>query len=327
MNAAEQQGYQPERTGSPEQTQQTPEPEGTGGGSGCTTCDLAEIDTMTCTAKKFARQAAVMNEAAPNLDAYRTQYDDARAKYSAARTAALADLDAIRQVLDDLVEQLRCRLKDDDLECLERSCEEVFAKIDDCSEPPGCQSPCDDSDAAGMDTTDDLEALAAEIERRRRNLADSAAYFTALVAEPDDITAQVAKLRTMATDLAAKVEAGGDGSKVVEWYAAWLILDRSARWERLGRGFTSVSAYMDCLCSLLRCLVSGWTVLATLEGRKAELDCYETARKDACSKLKADVLQALLDTYEECCEKAASSQPPDDYGHGSGGAAGEAQSA
>lgn len=324
MNAAQEPGQHPQSTGSSEPVQQYPQeppqepPTPNDGDSGCPTCDLAEIDTMACTAKRFSRQAEVMNEAAPNLENYRKQYDEARAKYSDARTAALVELEAIRQILGDLAEQLRCRLKDDEIHCLVTSRDDVFDKIDECNGPRGCQSPCDDADAGGMETSEDIEALAAEIERRRRNLTESATYFTGLIAEPDDITSQVGKLRTAADQLKSDVEAGGD--KVVEWYAQWLVLDAATRWDRLGRGFASVTAYMDCLCALLRCIVSGWTVLATLEGRKAELDCYEQARKTACDKLKEieDVRRAVLDAYEECCEKKTSDGHQAD-GHPEGG--------
>jgi hypothetical protein len=310
MNAAQEQSQHPQAPGSSEPTPeypqgpgQEPPPSPGDGGSGCPTCDLADIDTMACSAKRFARQAEVMNEAATDLDNYRKQYDEARAKYSDARTGADADLTEIATLLSGLGEQLRCRLQDDQISCLEDGRDDVFGKIDECNGPRGCQSPCEDANAGGLENSEDIEALAAEIVRLRRNLAESATYFTALIAEPDDITAQVGKLREAANQLKSDVEGGGD--KVVEWYARWLVLDAAARWERLGRGFTSVTAYMDCLCTLLRCIVSGWTVLATLEGRKAELDCYEDTRKTACDKLKAidDVVRAVLDAYEECCEK------------------------
>jgi hypothetical protein len=298
MNAAKEPSHDEasEPTGSPEQST------GGGGSTGCQTCDLAEIEHMSCTAKKFARQAEVMTEAGPDLETFRTQYDEARGKYADARTAALADLVEIRTVLDELAEQLRCRLKDGQVDCLEEARDKVFHEIDECSGPTGCQSPCDDSDSGGLETSDDIEALAAEIERRRRNLTESAAYFTQLVAEPDDIATRAAELKADAVQLAADVAAGGDAEKAVRWYARWLILDHEAKWERLGRGFASVSAYVDCLCVTLRCVVSGWNVLAILEGRMAELVCYAAAHQIVCDKLKADVLQAVLDAYEECCE-------------------------
>jgi hypothetical protein len=268
----------------------------------CTTCDLGEIDELTCTAKRFARQAEVMNEVATDLETYRTQYDAARKKYTDARDAAVLDLEAIRNVLEELAEQLRCRLTDTQRSCLEQATATIFANIDECTDPPGCQSPCEDVEAEAGDSSGDLDELTAEIAWRRKNLTDSAAYFTALVAEPDDITKQAGDLKQEATQLATDVAGGGDTSKVVRWYARWLILDTAADMSRLGRGFESVSAYIDCLCGVLRCLVAGWTTVAVLEGQKAELECHEDAKRSLCDKTKADPLQAILIEYEACCE-------------------------
>jgi len=273
----------------------------------CTSCDLGEIEELACTAKKFARQAEVINETATDLETYRTQFDGARKKYTEAREAADLDLTAIRKVLDELAEQLRCRLTDTQRDCLEQATTTVLDDIDACSEPPGCQSPCDDSEIGDLVDSGEITELTAEIARRRDNLAKSAAYFTALIAEPDDIAKEVAALKAEATKLAADVAAGGDITKVVRWYARWLILDRSAEMSKLGRGFESVAAYIDCLCSVLRCLVSGWTAVAVLEGRKAELECHEAAKQKVCEKKKADPLQAILTEYEECCKEAEAS--------------------
>jgi hypothetical protein len=268
---------------------------------GCSDCDLAEIDDMACTAKKFAKQAEVMNEIAGDLETDRTQYDDARKKYTDARDAATTALHAIRTVLDELADQLRCRLTDEQRTCLEKACCSVFKDIDACSGPRGCSSPCDDSDPGPIETSTDVVALAAEIQRRRANLADSTAYFATLIAEPDTISAQVLALTAEANQLATDVAAGGDASHVPSWYARWLILDTAATMARLGSGFDSVKAYVDCLCGVLRCLVSSWTVVAVLEGRKAELDCQNAAKQALCDKQKANVLQAVLAAYEECC--------------------------
>ncbi len=276
----------------------------------CQTCDLAEIEHLACTAKRFARQAEVMNEVATDLETYRTQYDEARGKYSDAKTAAETAIASVWEVLNELAEQLRCRLTDDQRDCLEKARDEVFEKIDECSGPRGCQSPCEDRDAGGLDTSEDIEAIAADIERRRRNLAESAAYFAVLIAEPGLVQQQAEALRAEATQLATDVGAGGDAAKAVRWYARWLILEKATTMERLGHGFATVAAYTDCLCVVLRCLVSGWTVLAVLEGRKAELDCYAQGHAEACEKLKADVLQAILEAYECCISKKPGAEEP-----------------
>jgi hypothetical protein len=268
-------------------------------------CNLEEIEQLACKAKRFEQQAKVMTEVAGNLDTYRQQYEDARQKYTDTRTAAVLDLGEIRTILDGLWEQLRCRLTDDQKACMKDASCEVFSDIAKCSDPPGCHSPCDDSEGPDPESQKDIGALAAEIARRRTNLTDSAAYFKALVQEPDVIKQQVGKLKADAGTLKNDVSAGGDSSKVPSLYASWLIIDYWANLDltHIGHGFKTVAEYLDCLCSVLKCLVSGWTTVAILEGRLAELQCYEDARQKACIKKKSDTLHVIIDLYEECCRK------------------------
>lgn len=40
-----------------------------------------------------------------------------------------------------------------------------------------------------------------------------------------------------------------------------------------------------------------------LEDRKAEINCHASATQVACEKKKADPLQAILDSYEECSKE------------------------
>jgi hypothetical protein len=275
----------------------------------CSDCNLEDIEKLTCTAKKFGRQAEVMNEVATDLEKYRTQYGAARQKYTDARQAATLDLDTIRESLDDLVEQLRCRLTDRQRQCLEESAEEVFHDIEECSDPYGCQSPCQDTPTANPDLQTDVAALAADIAARRSNLTECAVYFTALVAEPDTITQRIAWLKSQTDDLVKAVGTGGDTAKVVRWYGRWLILDHWSTLDRIGHGFGSVSDYLDCLCGVLKALVSNWTTLATLEGRKAELECFDSAKTAACEKKKDDTLQAILDAFGECEKKDQDETP------------------
>jgi hypothetical protein len=265
-------------------------------------CNLEEIENLTCKAKRFEQQAKVMNEVAGDLQNYRQQYGDARQKYTDARDAAVLDLEAIGEILDVTWDQIRCRLTDPQIECMKQASDAVFEEIAECSDPPGCQSPCDDSET-DPEGYDDIDKLAAEIARRRSNLADSAEYFKSLIAEPDTIKERVAKLKADAEALAKDVTAGSDSSKVPSLYARWLILKYWADLDRIGHGFASVLAYLNCLCGLLKCLVSGWTAVAILEGRKAELECFAKSKATACQKKKEDTLHVILDLYEECCGK------------------------
>lgn len=290
----------------------TAEPQQTGGqsnGGTCNACNLEEIEQLTCNAKRFGQQAKVMDEVTADLETYRDQYTAARQAYTDARDAAIADLEVIQKTLGDLWEQLRCRLTDDEKGCMKEASDKVFEDIAECSDPPGCHSPCDDSAGPDPESQTDIATLAAEIARRRSNLAESAAYFTSLIAEPVTIKQQMATRKADAEALANDVAAGNDSSKVPSLYARWLILSYWADLTRTGHGFGSVTEYLDCLCGVLKCLVSGWTIVAILEGRKAQLQCYEDARQKACSKKKDDTLHAILDLYEECCRKNESQSP------------------
>src|SRR5262249_7601926 len=113
--------------------------------SGCATCDLEGLEDLVCTAKKFARQAEVMNSVAADLEGYKTQFGDARQKYSDARETSQADIDAIQEILDQREEQLKCRLTPKQRDCLEKGCGDVFKEIDECTGPRGCcLTPCEE---------------------------------------------------------------------------------------------------------------------------------------------------------------------------------------
>jgi hypothetical protein len=238
-----------------------------------------------------------MNEVAGALTADRQQYGEARQKYTQARDAAGLDLAAIVVILNETWETIGCRVSDSDKACMTEASTEVFDDIAACSEPLGCHSPCVDTDPGDVEALEDIAQLAADIASRRSNLADSQVYFASLISEPDTIAQRVATV-----------------------YARWVILEHWATLDRIGHGFASTSAYLDCLCDVLKCLVSGWTHVAVLEGRKAELECFASAKEKACAKKKEDTLHAILDLYEECCggdssgKKESPVQEPTDAG-------------
>jgi hypothetical protein len=283
-------------------------PDDVPGAGDCTTCGLGELEKLKGTAKRFGRQAEVMSEVSADLEKFSNSYADARQKYTAARTAADLEIKAIRVSLGKIREQLKCGLDADQNRCMQQAADKVFAEIEECSGPPGCQSPCDSTPAPDPDREEDLAALTAEIARRRDNLAASALYFAGLVAEPGEIAKRVEKLKT---DTDALLKQGGV-SDPADLYATWLILDHWADPARIGHGFASVSAYLDCMCSVLTCLVFGWTTVATLEGRKAELEGYEAAKRQACQKKKDDPLTAIRDAYERCCRSEGTDKSPTD---------------
>ena len=270
----------------------------------CAPCDLEGIDNLACTAARFQRQAEVINGVAGDLETYRTQYGGAKKAYSTAWDAANAEIATIRTQLDTLYEQLRCRLSDGKRECLETARDDVFADIDECAGPLGCcVGPCEFSDT--ISDTDDVASLTARIQQYRDETTSNTACFIALIAEPDALAARVAAIKSEVTALASDVAGGGDATLVVKWYARWLIADKQLELNRIGNGFTTVAAYMDCLCAALTCVSSGWTVIAVLEGAMAELACKDAAKAKACQQKKDDILDAVLDAYQECCDSGS----------------------
>ena len=156
------------------------------------------------------------------------------------------DLTAIRKVLDELVEQLRCRLTDTQRGCLEQATTTCWPTSTRAVNRPAA-SPRATTPGWRPGRQRGIAELAAEIARR-------------------GTTWQVGGLLHSTDRRTGRHRQGGGGTegrgdkaggrrrgrwgrvKVVRWYARWLILD--ARGEsKLGRGFESVTAYIDCLCT------------------------------------------------------------------------------
>jgi hypothetical protein len=315
VEPAKESGMDTAQQETPEDQKQPPEdykkpPQDNGKSS---TCDPGQIGQLACTAKKYAKQAEVMTEqAVKDLDTYSTQFAEARQKYTDARTAAKAELDAISVILNGLRDdQLKCKPSEEQKECIDEAADKVFGEIEACSDDEnGCESPCDDSPGPDPESQTDSTTLAAEIARRRANLATTADRFKILIGEPDGLKTRVAALKADAEKLAKDVTTGGDGDKAVLWFARLVIIEYWAKPEQVWRGFDSVGAFLDCICGLLKCLVSGWATVAILEGRKAELDCEAEAKEKACEQMKKDTLAAILNAYDECWNSKQESDTP-----------------
>jgi hypothetical protein len=204
-------------------------------------------------------------------------------------------------------------------ECLDKAGEEVFEDIDECSPDPGCCSgECEYDDTVPDDAT--VATLTPIIDEYTRKVAADTACFTSLVGEAKTITDQVAAIKAEVTQLAQDV-AGTDTTKLARWYARWLIASYKLDAKHLGHGFTSVSAYADCLCKTLQCIAAGWAAIAVLEGARAELACLEAAKETACKLKIEQTLEAILEAYDCCCqgkpEEEPTKQTPEQTGGGS----------
>jgi hypothetical protein len=268
---------------------------------GCPSCELGDVEGLACRAAKYQKQAEIMTAIATELATDQTQYADARKAYSEAWSDTQAEIAAVRAQLDELLELLVCRLDDDQKECLDRVAGEVFDATEECSPDPGCcVDDCEFDDQVPQDAT--LAWLTTRIDDYRRQTVANTACFTSLVGEAQTVTAQVAAIKAEVTNLATAVTSGGDATKLIRWYARWLIASYRLDLTRLGHGFTSVSAYGDCLCKALQCIASGWAAIAVLEGARAELACLEKAREDSCKQKKEQTLEAILEAYDRCCQ-------------------------
>lgn len=264
----------------------------------CQPCDLEGFDGLACRAKKYEKQAAVMTQIAADLEKYKKQYGESRKAFAEAWEAAAAERIEIQKQLDEIYELLTCRVTPEDKACLDTAGDDVFADIDACAPTPGCcVGTCEFDDSVGED--DDAAALTTRIERYRRETEANTACFTSLVGEAKALTDQIAAVKAGVSSLATDV-ATGDKAKLPRWYARWMIATRRLKVEHIGHGFSSVSAYSDCLCKALQCIASGWAAIAVLEGTRAELLCLEGVEAAECKRKSEATLESILEAYE-CC--------------------------
>lgn len=267
---------------------------------GCQPCDLGGVEGLACQAAKYKKQAEVMAQVAIDLDAYQKQYGEARKAFSEAWEDTQAESTAVRAQLDEIYGLLQCRLTPEQKECLDKAGEQVFEDIDECSPDPGCcAGDCEFDDSVPADAT--VATLTPRIDEYGRMVKADTACFTSLVGEAKTIKDQVAAIKAEVTQLAQDV-GGTDTSKLPRWYARWLIASYRLDVKHLGHGFTSVSAYADCLCKTLQCIAAGWAAIAVLEGARAELICLEAAKETACKLKIEQTLEAILEAYDCCCQ-------------------------
>jgi hypothetical protein len=296
-------------TADPKGTTPGPQTPGEDEDRGCRPCDLEEFDGLACRAARYAKQAEIMTKVATDLETYKTQYSEARVAFADAWEALAAERAEIQATLDDIEKLLKCRLTEDQKDCLDEAAEDVFEDVDECAPAPGCcVGECDFDDEVADD--DDITTLTARIEKYRRWTEANTACFTSLVGEAAAITAQVATLKAEVTALDADVQSGDD-AKLPKWYARWLIASRGLELTHLGHGFTSVAAYSDCVCTTLQCIASGWAAIAVLEGAKAEMMCLEASRTAECERKAGSILESILEAYECCIEDKDTPESPE----------------
>ncbi|RZU11367.1 hypothetical protein EV645_6533 [Kribbella rubisoli] len=272
---------------------ETDTPQTTGNCAGCDPGGLA------CSTEMYKRQAEVAEESAKALDKYQEKFESARAAYAKARADAKADVEKAKQDLET-VKQALCKLSIEDRKCLRDSYNKVYQAIKDCSGTTGgcCVGDCSyPTEATDSETTSSLAGL---IDQYRQAAATNQACFANLIKLLDTIPAEITTLKKDVGDLVDQVGKAADKDVLVRLYAKYLVVRLGLEGDRLFGGFTSVNAYVDCLCRAMQCSYAAWQAVIELEGRKARLDCEDRARKAECERKRKDIVEDILCEYEKC---------------------------
>jgi hypothetical protein len=271
----------------------------------CSGCDLAALEDLSCSAKRFQRQAEVATESLTILTEARANFATARAAYQAARDGTRADMRATQTQLCDILETLTCKIKDRDEDCVNRALDKVIAAIRECTGEPGCCAGPDDFDPAWDCDKEPLSGLAGRIEQYRKDVAVSADCFTALIKEQADLPARVTSIKGEVASIAADLCADDHTKDLVRLYVRALVAQWQLKTEQLWKGYKTVNDYVDCLCRALTNAMHGWEAIATLEGIRAECECKAAGKAAACEKKQSDIVAEVFAEYIRCC-------PPDD---------------
>jgi hypothetical protein len=265
----------------------------------CSDCDLHAIEELLCTSQRFAKQAEVAAESTALMTAHQAEYSNARAGYQAARDAVQEDLGTIKRKLTDIIDDLECKLDEGVEDCVRESLDKVVVKIRECAGTPGCCvgsgefTPPADGETASQ--------LAGRIDEYRREMDSVEKCFTDLLAEAAAIPARVAELKAEVEAIAAELHADNPNKDLARLYARALIVRWKLRTGQLYKGYKTVNDFMDCLCRALQRALSGWEVIAVLEGRKAELDCQDRGKAAACAKRQSDMIDEVMCLVVDCC--------------------------
>jgi chromosome segregation ATPase len=266
----------------------------------CADCDLEEIDSLTCTARKIERQAAVTTESLEVLKPRQEKFEAAKEAYTKAWNTAKADVDAATKKLEQLRKDIGCRLSAEAKECLEKQWEKVKAEIAACG---GAKPGCREFDCTFDDTVKEGEtqaSLAGRIQVLRQQGAELAAYFDVLIERQTELPEAAADAKTKVETLASEAAADTEDKETLKLYARAIVL----QWvlASVWAGFATIQDYLDCLCKTLTCLLKAWKAIVNLEGEKAERKCKEEAEEKRCKALRDDPVEVLLARYAEHCK-------------------------
>jgi hypothetical protein len=270
-----------------------------------TDCDGGGIDDLACRAKGIQRRAEVTNESLAELQEFKTRFATARADYGSARETAAPDIAAAEDQLKAVREQLRCHIGEEDRRHLWHALTKVLQDIEKCAGRPGCcvqdcrfDEPADDEHDGDHDG-DKVGRLAGLIERYRRDTKKASDCFRSLAAERTKLPERAATIRKDLDQLAADVAADVKHKELIRHWARLLVARNDLK--QVWNGFSTINAYVDCLCKALEHALKGWQAVAHLEGLKATLECREVAEAAACQRKRDNTVDEVLAEYERVC--------------------------
>ncbi|WP_031064346.1 hypothetical protein [Streptomyces sp. NRRL WC-3742] len=269
-------------------------------GHGC--CDVDAIDELTCKAAGIKRQAAVTDESLQTLTPFRAALATAKTDYCKARATAKPDVKTAEDQVKAVRETLRCRLDEEQRECVERAVHKVWTRIEECVGEPGCREYTCDFPTEGHQG-DPAPKLAGLIAHYREEVSAASKYFTdVLQAELTALPKRAAQLKADATQLTH--DAADPAQPPVDLYVRLLVLDRQVK--GVWNGFPGVHDYVDCLCRTLMFILRGWEAVVILEGWLAVRACKDKAHDDQCKHLLEHTVDEVRAEVAKC--------PPGDCG-------------
>ncbi len=265
---------------------------------GCEDCDPDLIDDLACQAEGIAAQAAYNAQSQPELQQAGTDYATARSAYRAARTAATLEVQDLRHQTKQLIERIRCQIKQDDVaDCLDRAYRHIRCQLDEC----GTGGECCAAEDCDVDKTcpEDYDELAGRIGEYEGRLLREKECFATLIAEPEALTARVAAVKAEIDAINADLGADPATVDIKKVYVSALVAQRHL--DQVWNGFAQTKDYMDCLCRALTCWTKLSDAVSVLTGCKAVKDCHLQARRKRCEDLAAKTVEEVLLEYERLC--------------------------
>ncbi len=264
----------------------------------CEDCDPGLIDDLACQSEGVAAQAAYNAEQQPVLKQASVDYATARGAYRAARSAATLEVQDLRHQVKQLIERIRCQIKQDEVvDCLDRAFRCVCRELDACGSGGGCCTTAE----CEVDKTcpDDYDELVSRIVEYEARVVREQACFTSLVAEPQALTDRVAAAKAEVD--AINAELGGDPATVdvKKLYVSALVAQRHL--GEIWNGFPQTQDYIDCLCRTLTCWTKTIDAVSVLTGCRAVADCKDRVRRTHCEDLATKTVEEVLLEYERLC--------------------------